>query len=427
MKYWLDVFGGKLEKIEVDLKPFGFRMAPIAQLRTLIAERDVVVEKGKPVVIKVQTITLPADTFVGPLSIMRHALGCVLDVLECSLPTRVEEEKCINNVVFLPIENGEIKKGDIVGVLKVFYIKTGFLGKKLNIGEPKVQLIKEKLSGNLVWRDNGGIHRENVEVEDLSYGRTHVALWEPVIADESVKLKAGEVTRIKIREIELTPNTIVVPVGFAVNAYGSLIDVAQVGKPSKIEEKKKINYAIFLAVEDGKVEAGDLLGVLSVYFIGLRDYEPVVKGAQKEFTIVYRSGEGVIRKAMKMDPFGFIRKPVARWELLIADEKKKVNAGKACFVAVKKVNLSRNTLIYPMRIMRNPYGFFVDVVFETLVKVEDEKTINKVIFMPVIDGEINRGDLIGIINVYEAEVSMIEKLKSWVSEMIKAQQQIPYE
>ncbi|MEM0202803.1 MAG: DUF22 domain-containing protein [Archaeoglobaceae archaeon] len=427
MKYWVDVFGGKLEKLEVDLKPFGFRMAPMAQVRTLIADRDTVVEKGKPTIVKVQTITLPSNTFVGPLNIMRHALGCVLDVLECGVPTRVEEEKCINNVVFLPIESGEIKKGDIVGALKVFYVKTGFLGKTLNIGEPKVEVIKEKVVGNLVWRDNGNVHSERVEVEDLTYGRTHVALWEPVVADEEVQLRAGEVVKIKIRDIEIPANTIVVPIGFAMNAYGSLVDVVEMGRPSRVEEEKKITHAVFLPIEDGKVEKGDLLGAISIYFVGLRDYRAIVQGVPKEFTMVYRSGEGVIRKTVKLDPFGFQRKPVARWELLIADERKKLQAGKACLVAVKKLKIPRNSLIYPMHIMRNPYGVFIDVVLEKLARVEEEKTISKVVFLPLIDGEISKGDLIGIINIYDVEVSTVEKLKSWVSEWIEAQQQILYE
>ncbi|MFN3383621.1 MAG: DUF22 domain-containing protein [Archaeoglobaceae archaeon] len=427
MKYWVDVFGGKLEKMEVELKPFGFRMAPVAQWKTLIADKNTFVEKGKPSIVKVQTITLPSNTFVGPLNIMRHALGCIIDVVECGIPTRVEEEKCINNVIFLPVESGEIKKGDIVGVLKVFYVKTGFLGKTLSIGEPKVEIIKEKVVGNLVWRENGDVHTQKVEVGDLSYGRTHVALWEPIVAEEEVQLKAGEVTRIKIREINVPPNTIVVPIGFTLNAYGSLVDVAEIGKPSRVEESKKITHAIFLPIEDGKVEKGDLLGAISVYFVGLRDYRTIVKGEQKEFTTVYRSGGGVIRKLVKMDPFGFRRKPVARWDLLIADEKKKLQAGKACLVAVKKLKIPRNSVIYPMRIMRNPYGVFIDAVLERVARVEEEKTIGKVIFLPLIDGEINKGDLIGIINIYDVEVSTIEKLRTWVDEWIESQRQILYE
>ncbi|MEM4702065.1 MAG: DUF22 domain-containing protein, partial [Archaeoglobaceae archaeon] len=40
IKYWIDVFGGKLEKFSIELKPFGFRMAPITYWKTLVADRD---------------------------------------------------------------------------------------------------------------------------------------------------------------------------------------------------------------------------------------------------------------------------------------------------------------------------------------------------------------------------------------------------
>ncbi|MEM4702098.1 MAG: DUF22 domain-containing protein, partial [Archaeoglobaceae archaeon] len=386
-----------------------------------------VVEKGKPCIVKVKTITLPANTFVGPLNIMRHALGCVLDVVECGVPTRVEEEKCINNVVFLPIESGEIKKGDIVGVLKVFFVRTGLLGKTLGFAQPKVEMVKEKVTGNIVWRDDGNVYRERVEVEDFGYKRTHIALWEPLVADEDVSVRAGEVKRIKIREINIPSDTIVVPIGFMMNAYGSVIDVVQLGRPSKVEEEKRINEVVFLAVEDGKIEKMDLLGVLLIYFIGLEDFRPIITGKPKDFTFVYRSGRGVIRKAMRTDPFGFRRSPIGRWEVLIADEKKKLEKGKPALVSIKKIKLPKNTLIYPMRLMRNPYAVFIDTILERIARVEEEKVISQVILLPLLDGEVDKGDLLGIINIYNVEVGLVEKVRSWVEEWIEAQQKILYE
>jgi len=128
-----------------------------------------------------------------------------------------------------------------------------------------------------------------------------------------------------------------------------------------------------------------------------------------------------------MDPFGFKRKPVARWDILVADEEMKVKAGKACRVSVKKLKIPRNSLIYPMYIMRNPYGVFVDTVLERLARVEEEKIVSEVVFLPLIDGKIGEGDLIGIVNVYDVEVSTLESLRSWLDELIEAQRLYPYE
>ncbi len=127
MRYWVDEIGGRAEIMDVELKPFGYRMAPLTQWETLIAAEDVKVEKGKPVIIKVEPVFLPQNTIVGPLSIMRHALGIVKDIVECGVPERVEDEKCVNRVLFIPVEDGEVKAGDLVGVLKVFFIRTGLL------------------------------------------------------------------------------------------------------------------------------------------------------------------------------------------------------------------------------------------------------------------------------------------------------------
>jgi len=242
-----------------------------------------------------------------------------------------------------------------------------------------------------------------------------------------LKVNPGEVRRIRIREIRLPPNTVVVPIGFMMNAYGSLVDVIEVGKPSRAEKEKMITEAIFLAVEDGKIEKGDMLGVLCVYYIGLEDFKPLIAGEKKEFAMVYRSGGGVIRKAMKMDPFGFRRSPVGRWEPIIADEKKKLEKNKPCKVAIKKIRLPRNTLIYPMGIMRNPYAVFIDAVLEKASRVEEEKTISQAVILPLLDGEVEKGDILGIVNIYEVEVSSIEKLKTWIGEWIEAQQRILYE
>ncbi len=402
-------------------------MAPMTQIKTLIAEDDVIVEKGEPTIVRIKEITLPENTFVGPLNIMHHALGCILDVVECGIPTRVEDEKCISRVLFLPVESGKIEKGDIIGAIKIFYVKTGFIGRVIDIGEPKVEISREKVTGNLVWKDNGNVYRKAVEVKDIIYGRTHVALWEPVVADEDVQLRAGDIVKVKVKDIDIPANTVVVPIGFAMNAYGSLVDVAKIGRPSRMEEDRRITNAIFLPVEDGEIREGDLLGVISVYYVGLKDYRHLLRGERKRFTMVYRDGGVVRRKSMEMDPFGFKRKPVARWDILVADEEMKVKAGKACRVSVKKLKIPRNSLIYPMYIMRNPYGVFVDTVLERLARVEEEKIVSEVVFLPLIDGKIGEGDLIGIVNVYDVEVSTLESLRSWLDELIEAQRLYPYE
>ena len=419
--YWADEIGGKVEHMEMDLKPFGYRMAPVTQWEILIADEDKKVEKGKPVIVKIKPIFLPPNTMVGPLSIMRHALGIVSDVVECGIPERVEDEKCISKVLFIPVDNGEIKKGDLVGVLKVFYIKTGLLNRLFNLSPPKVEIKRDVTEVNLTWRDNGNIFREKVKVEALGYIRSHIGVWELLVADEDVAVRKGDVIRVKIRELEIPPSTVVVPLSIMRNAYGTVLDVVELGRPSKVEEVKRIQQAVFLAIEDGKIERGDLIGVINVYYVGMEDVESLIQDKKPErVRLVYRSGEGIIKREITVEPFGYKRSSVARWEVLVADEQKEVETGVPAILRVKRVKVQPNTIIYPLHIMRHAYGTVVDIFCDCPPwKVEEGGEIRKVVFLPIAKGTVKEGELLGVLNFYNVEVSGIERIKGLYNKWIK--------
>ncbi len=416
MVYWVDNVGGTTERLRIELKPFGYRMAPVTQWRTLIAEEDVEVSKGEPVVIKVRTIEIPENTIVGPLHIMRHALGTITDVVECGIPGKVEESKCIDQVLFVPIDDGVVKAGDLVGILKVFFIRTGLLSRIFRLGPPKVELREEIEKAYLTWRDNGNVYREEIETKVFGYTRSHIGVWELLVADESVKVKKGEVTRIRIKEVHLPQNTVVAPLPFMRNAYGSVLDVIQLGKPSRVEDEKTIHQVVFLPIEDGRIEEGDLLGVINVYYVGVTDTRSViVEKEPQNVNLVYRSGGGIIRKRVTVEPFGYKRAPTASWEVLIADENKKVRYAEPCILKIKKVKIPRNTILYPLSIMRHAYGTFIDLYADIpLQKIEEERFANKVVFYPIADGQVREGEIIGIINLYSVEVGTLMKTKQWL-------------
>jgi len=416
MLYWVDYVGGKVERLDVELKPFGYKMAPVTQWKTLIADEDVEVERGKPVVVKVRTVDIPENTIVGPLNIMRHALGTVIDVVECGIPDRVEEEKCIDQVLFVPVDDGVIKAGDLVGVLKVFFIKTGLLSRIPLLKPPRVELREEIVEANITWRDNGSIYREPIKTRVFGYTRSHIGVWELLIADERVKVKKGDVVRIKIKEVNLPPDTVVVPLSFMRNAYGTVLDVVELGRPRKVEEEKRIQQAVFLAAEDGWMEEGDLIGVINVYFVGVEKLSSIpLELEPKEANLVYKSGGGIIRKKVSIEPFGYKRAANASWEVLVADERKEVRYGEPCFIKIKKVKIPRNTMIYPMSIMRHAYGAFIDLYSDIPPrKVEEERYAKKALFYPIADGEVREGEIIGIINLYSVEVGTLGKVKQWL-------------
>lgn len=419
MRYWTGLVGDKLEKFEWELKPSTFRMAPFTQLKPLIAEKDTPVEKGKPAIVNVQRISISANTMIGCLNEIRHALGTTISVVEYGRPSMVEEEKCISQAIFLPLESGMIKKCDLIGVIKVFFVRTDFVGKTFGLGQQSYEIVNEQKTGRITWKDNGNLVRKTVRMNDVLYRRVHIALLEPVIADENRSIRRNEIAKVKIRCISLPKNTVVVPTGFMSNAYGSLLDVIQHGTPKRVEEERKLSYAIFLPIEDGKIEQGDMLGALAVYFVDLEDLKEVLKGEEKFFTTVYRSGRGVIRNAIKAQPYGFRRSAVARWDFLVANENKRLKAGEACLVSIKKLKLPKNSIVYPFGIMRHPFGIVLETIQRRMMKVEEEKEIEKVVFLPIADGDIKRGELIGIITVYDVEVSAIDRIKSLLRDWIE--------
>ncbi len=416
MVYWVDHVGGRVKTFRIELKPFGYRMGPITQWKTLVADEDVHVKKGKPTVIKVKTVKTPKNTMVGPLHIMRHALGTVVDVVECGIPTRVEDEKCIDQVLFIPVESGEVKKGDLIGVLKVIFLRTGLPRRLMSISIPEVELKEETLEANLTWRDNGNVYREQIKTKVLGYTSTSVGVWRTLVADENVEIRKGEIVRIKVKNVNLPPNTVVVPLAIMKNARGSVIDVIQLGKPRRVEEEKVINQAIFLPIDDGIVEKGDLIGVLNVFYVGNSNLSAVLKEMETEkVNVVYRSGKGIVKEEVKVEPFGYRRSLLASWEVLIANENKKVKSGEPCIVRIKTIKIPKNTVTYPLNIMRYAYGTFIDLVPEgPPKKIEEDRVIDRILFLPIMNGEIRENQLLGVISMYPIEIGTFAKVRGWL-------------
>lgn len=69
--------------------------------------------------------------------------------------------------------------------------------------------------------------------------------------------------------------------------------------------------------------------------------------------------------------------------------------------------------------MRHPYGVLLDTIPKKMSRVEEKKEIDKAVFLPIADGDIRKGELVGILTVYDVEVSAVERLKNWLREWIE--------
>ncbi len=421
--YWKEV-GKEVANLRVKKESVRYRIAPFVQWKVLIAEETTKVKRNEPVVLKIKDIKIPENTILAPLSIMRHALGTTLDVIEKGI-SKVEDEKTITHAVFLPVEDGTVEKGDIVGVLKVFFVKTGMIDRIFGFSASDIKIREEMVDANLVYKQNGELKREKIRTRFFGYFKSYIAEWEPLISSENVEVKKGVLNRIKIREITLQPNTVVTPLHIMRNVFGSVVEVAQNGKPSRVEEEKKIVEAIFLPTRDGKIQKGDLLGVLNVYYTAIGNFEPKMVPKEEKFArLVYDVSGRIVRDGMILKPFAYRRKPIARWEPIVADEDIKVRKGELAEIRVEPLRLEENTIVYPLYIMRHALGTIIDLVESKPAKVENPKTIRKVLFMPVFDGEIKKGQLVGVVNVYNVEVESYEVLSKWLNEWVEEMKKV---
>ncbi|MBO8182508.1 MAG: DUF22 domain-containing protein [Archaeoglobus sp.] len=365
----------------------------------MVAAEDVGVKRGRVKRIGIEPIDLLPSTISSILSVVRHALGMVLDVRDVRDSMNIDEPKRLEEVYFLPIENGFVKEGDLLGVIKVF-----ILGK-----EPELRMVENQLSKReiKIAYTNGGIRRTAVKVSEMWYRRWHLAEWIPLISDEDVNVKKGNPILIRISSIEIPGNTIPVPLFIMRNAYGIVLDLHLHGRPKKIEENRTVSEVLFMPVFDGEVQRGDILGVLNVYNVSVGERsKSLMKYLLRSFkgNLVYWKGDEVLRKEFEIKPFHFKRSSMGRIEPVLAAESKELKADNLEVIKIEEIDFPAGTIVQPL-IGTNGSGTLLDVFTKGPLKmVEDEKRVDRAVFLPYRDMEIREGDLLGMINVYHVTI-----------------------
>lgn len=406
--YWRDYERFDIGRQEIDISPSVYKSADKAYWKLLIADRTVEVKKNKTSIVKIKEIYLPSNTIVSPLSIMRHGLGVVLDVYDAQ-PKRVEEPKELVAAAFFPVDDGVIEKGDLIGVVKVFPV--GIAPPEM-VGRVKVPPITIEIKNydvNIVYRKNGEIEREKTEVPEYWYRRWNVAEWLPLIADEDTYVRPGEARFLRIKRVEIPPETIPVPLSMMRHAFGTVIDVYHAGKPKKVEEQKTITHVLFMPVFEGEIRRGDVVGILNVYYISTGER---IRSLMRFFTEAYRGnlvywrrvGE-MAREEIEISPFSFKRSAMGWFEPLVAAQDVDVRANEITTVSVEELEFPSGAIVQPMTGKNHALGVVLDTFsFSPIRKVEDDKRIDRAVFMPVKDGRIKKGDLLGVLVVYHVSV-----------------------
>ncbi len=117
--------------------------------------------------------------------------------------------------------------------------------------------------------------------------------------------------------------------------------------------------------------------------------------------VVSRNKGKVNRKKVKASPYEFTIATRAKWEMVIADEDVTIGAGKLERIKVKEVNVQKDMLAIPCAFSHHPLVSVIKVATrDGPAPVETDRIINAAYVLGQESGEIKKGDLLSVLNLY---------------------------
>jgi hypothetical protein len=110
------------ERIKVEASTYEFTIATRAKWEMIVADEDVTIAKGAFEKIKIREIDLQRDLLALLCAFTPHPLASVVRVGSGGGVAPVEADRQIEVAYILGQETGEIKEGDLIGVLNVLPI-----------------------------------------------------------------------------------------------------------------------------------------------------------------------------------------------------------------------------------------------------------------------------------------------------------------
>ncbi len=417
MVYWEDDEYDRLLKTEVTIKPFQYTINPMALWKPVIAEEDKEVKSGIPEIISIKKIKLPRNTMCSPLKIMRNGLGAFLSFFPLGEPTKIGEEKEFDKLVFLPVFDGKVKKGDLLGVLLVYFVNTGVLGGAMDVRETREEVERASL---VYWKE-GKLVREETDIQSTYFFQSSVYEYIPIISAENMKVKKGELKIIKTVGFKAPKNTVLDSLFTMRNALGDIVDIFRDGKPRKIETTREISKVVFLPVRDGEIKKGDLLNVAALHHVVVDEpaFKPVKFRAKAN--LVYLENGEIRREEVELEPFGHYEgTSKGNWAVLVSEENKEIKKGEVESIKIRDLVLEPGTAVSPLCGMIYALGVTLDVYGPGKPKrIEKQQKISHALLFPVFDGKVKEGEIIGILRLHRVEVSSVDKITGLLEKILE--------
>lgn len=117
--------------------------------------------------------------------------------------------------------------------------------------------------------------------------------------------------------------------------------------------------------------------------------------------IVSRNNGVVVTKKVRAAPYEFTLATRAKWEMIISEEDLVIGEGKFEVVKVKEVTIEKDSLAIPCAFSHHAIASVIKVGVKGGAKtVESDRIIDKAYVLGQQTGEIHKGDLLAVINVF---------------------------
>jgi len=117
--------------------------------------------------------------------------------------------------------------------------------------------------------------------------------------------------------------------------------------------------------------------------------------------VVTHNNGRVDRKKVKASPYEFTIATRAKWEMIIADEDVTIGAGKLEKVKIKEIIVQKDMLAMPCAFSHHPVVSVIKVkTRDGPSPIETDRIVNSAFVLGQESGEIKKGDLLSVINLY---------------------------
>jgi len=117
--------------------------------------------------------------------------------------------------------------------------------------------------------------------------------------------------------------------------------------------------------------------------------------------VVSRKGGKISKKRVKASPYEFTVATRGKWEMIIADEDVTIGAGKLERVKVKEITVHKDMLAMPCAFNHHPLVSVIKVGSrDSPAPVETDRIVDTAYILGQESGEIKKGDLLAVLNLY---------------------------